>query len=562
MFDPEETAVDDYYDLGRYTRPITTSSADAQRWFDRGLVWRYAFNHEEAIKCFRAAAEHDPECAMAHWGVAYASGPYYNKPWSDFAAGELAETLASVRRATEAAVALADRATPVERALIGTLPLRYPSDHAAESDEPRAWDDAYAAAMRRVHAEFPNDLDVNALFAEAMMNRTPWQLWDLRNGRPAPGADTVEIVGVLEGAIRLNERQSTPHPGLLHFYVHAMEMSPHPERALRAADAMRNLSRDAGHLCHMPSHIDILVGDYHSALEANELAIEADRKYVDREGPYNFYTLSRCHDYHFKLYAAMFLGQFRPALAAAEEIVATVPEALLRQATPPMADRVEGFVPMKAHVLVRFGRWHDILEEPLPADPDLYLATTAIWRYARGVARSSLGQTSETEAERERFEVAFARVPESRKFFENSYVDILAIAAEMLSGEIEYRRGNHDIAFAHLRAAVALDDGLPYDEPWGWMQPARHALGALLLEQGHVEEAAQVYREDLGLDQTRNRVSRHPDNVWSLVGYVECMQRLGNDAEAARAQGRLDLAMARADPEIHASCFCRVGAIE
>jgi tetratricopeptide (TPR) repeat protein len=542
----------DYYDLGTYARPVTTSSSEAQVWFNRGFLWRYAFNHEESIQCFRRVAEHDPGCAMAYWGIAHASGPYYNKPWGDFSEEELNETVASTRRATEAALARAHNATPLETALIRTLERRYASDQLPGYDGLRAWDDAYAAAMRDVYAESSNDLDVSALFAEAMMNRTPWQLWDLESGEPAPGADTPEIVEVLEWALRLmDERADVPHPGVLHMYIHTMEMSPHPERALRAADALRELAPDAGHLDHMASHIDIQCGDYHAALSANDRAIEADRKYLEREGPFNFYTLSRCHDYHFKLYAAMFLGQYRPALEAANEMIATIPEALLRQATPPMADWLEGFVPMKAHVLVRFGRWQEIVDEPVPDDPDLYLATTAVLRYAKGLAHAALAQIVEAEAAQRRFEEAFARVPATRMFFNNRYVDILAIAAEMLHGEIEYRKGNHERAFAHLRAAVALDDGLPYDEPWGWMQPPRHALGALLLEQGHADEAADVYRADLGLDTTHSRVSRHPDNVWSLHGYVECLRRLGRHQEAAAAQPRLDLAMARADPEIH-----------
>jgi tetratricopeptide (TPR) repeat protein len=414
--------------------------------------------------------------------------------------------------------------------------------------------------MRDAYAAFEDDLDVSALFAEAMLNRTPWQLWDLGSGEPAPGADTLEAVAVLEEAMRLVERRGdAPHPGILHLYIHVMEMSPHPERALKASDALRDLVPDVGHLLHMPSHIDILCGDYYAGLVANDRAIRADRKYLEREGAFNGYTFYRIHNYHFKLYAAMFLGQFRPALEAAEELVATTPEALLRHPTPPMADWLESFVGMKVHVLVRFGRWQEILDEALPDDPAFYCVTTALWRYARGIAYAALGQIAAAEEEQARFSDAFARVPQSRKMFNNTCTDLLAIADAMLRGEIEYRKGNHDSAFAHLRAAVARDDSLPYDEPWGWMQPARHALGALLLEQGRVEEAAQVYRADLGLDTTLSRASRHPNNVWSLHGYVECLHRQGKHAEAAAAQARLDLAVARADVEISASCFCRIG---
>jgi len=336
-------------------------------------------------------------------------------------------------------------------------------------------------------------------------------------------------------------------------------MSPHPERALRASDALRDLVPDAGHLRHMPSHIDVLCGHYYAGLVANDQAILADRKYLEREGPLNFYTLYRCHDYHFKLYSAMFLGQYRPAIAAANELAATIPEELLRVTTPPMADWLEGFAAMKVHALVRFGRWQEILSEPLPGDTELYSVTTAMLHYAKGLAYAATAQIAAAEVEHQRFLAAFARVPETRYIFNNKCTDILAVAAAMLRGEIAYRRGQHASAFDYLRQAVALDDGLPYDEPWGWMQPARHALGALLLEQNQVEEAAQVYQADLGLDSTLSRASQHPENVWSLHGYMECLHRLGRDLEAAAVQPRLDLALARADVAITASCFCRIG---
>lgn len=550
----------DYYDLGTYSRSVTTKSAQAQRWFDRGLLWCYAYNHEESVRCFRKAVEYDGDCAMAHWGIAYASGPNYNKRWDAFAEDELRQALVTARQATDSALRCAASGTPAEQALIRALDQRYQSEQMVSNDAFSAWNDAYAAAMRGVYAAFQDDLDICALFAEALINRTPWQLWDLRTGKPADGADTLEAVTVLERALRLiDERGDQPHAGVLHMYIHTMEMSPHPERALRACDALRDLVPDAGHLLHMPSHIDVLCGHYYAALVANSRAIQADRIYLEREGPLNFYTLYRSHDYHFKLYSAMFLGQYRPAREAADELIASIPEQLLRVTNPPMADWLEGFVGMKLHVLVRFGKWQAIADEALPDDPELYSVTTAMIHYAKGVACAANAQVAEAEAERQRFLDACARVPETRYIFNNKCIDILAIAAEMLLGEIEYRKGSYDRAFAHLRRAVELDDTLPYDEPWGWMQPARHALGALLLEQNHVEEALQVYRADLGLDTTLSRASQHPDNVWSLHGYVECLRRLGKHEEAAAAQLRLDLALARADVEINASCFCRVG---
>jgi len=524
----------DYYDLGTYSRPVTTRSPEAQVWFDRGLMWCYAYNHAESVSCFRKAAELDPNCAMAYWGIAYASGCNYNKKWEAFAPDELQQAVATARVATETALAHLDDASPVEQALIRALTQRYQSGEVVPYETFAAWNDAYAAAMREVYAAFPDDLDVCALFAEALINRTPWQLWDLKTGQPTAGADTLEAVAVLERAMA---QMAAPHPGVLHMYIHTMEMSPHPEKALRASDQLRDLVPDAGHLRHMPSHIDVLCGLYHEGVVANSKAIEADRKYLAKEGPINFYTLYRSHDYHFKLYSAMFLGQYRPALEAADELIATIPEKLLRVTNPPMADWLEGFVPMKLHMLVRFGKWQEIFDAPLPDDRDLYCVTTAMLHYAKGVAHAASNQVDAAEAQRKLFVDAFARVPETRYVFNNKCTDILAIAAAMLNGEVEYRKRNYDAAFAHLRKSVELDDNLPYDEPWGWMQPARHALGALLLEQGHVDEAAQVYRADLGLDNTLSRASQHPDNVWSLHGYVECLHKLNRHDEAAMMQG-------------------------
>ena len=546
------------YDLGGYSRPVTTASPDAQAWFDRGLAWMYGYHHEEAITCFRRAIEADPECAMAWWGIGYSAGPNYNKPWEAFDADDARRSLATAHDAAARAGAIAEagKATKAEAVLIGALRHRYPSDEPADDMCP--WNDAYADAMREVHGAHGDDSDIEALFAEAIMNRTPWALWDLKTGTVAEGAQTEEAIRVLEaGMARREARGDSPHPGLLHMHIHLMEMSPHPERALRSCDLLRDLVPDAGHLCHMPTHIDVLCGDYRAVVETNEKGIVADRKFLEREGAINFYSLYRCHNYHFKIYGAMFLGQYGPAIEAADEMIGTLGEELLTVESPPMADWLEGFVPMKQHVLIRFGKWRDILAQELPGNQDLFCVTTAMMRYARAVACGVLGKVGEAEAEAARFDEALARVPDTRYVFNNTCLDILAVAREMMLGEIEYRRGLFDAAFAHLRRAVELDDNLPYDEPWGWMQPARHALGALLLEQGRVEEAAPVYRADLGFDATLSRACQHPENVWSLHGYHECLERLGRREEAIILKQRLDIALARTDVPVTASCFCR-----
>ena len=548
---------DNYYDLGSHERRVTTASPQAQLWFNRGLVWCYAYHHEESVACFKKAVEHDPGCAIAHWGIAYAAGPNYNKPWEAFDEVDMSQSLAEAHGAAKRALDLKDSASPEEQALIEAIQQRYPAETPAE--DLSIWNDGYADAMRQVYRDFPEDLDIATLFAEAIMNRTPWALWDLKSGAVAEGADTLEAIEVLEKAMAaMAAAGAERHPGLLHMYIHLMEMSPHPERALKAGDQLRGLVPDGGHLQHMPTHIDVLCGNYNDVVVSNSAAIVADRKFLEREGALNFYSLYRCHNYHFKLYGAMFLGQYGPALAAAEEMISTLPEELLQVESPPMADWTEGFIGMKLHVLIRFGKWQEILAEPLPENRALYCVTTAMLHYARGIAHAVLGDTASAEAEQSLFEAAYDKVPDSRYVFNNSCRDILAVAQEMLKGELAYRRGEHDHAFSHLRKSVELDDNLPYDEPWAWMQPARHALGALLLEQNRIEEAEAVYRADLGLDDTLSRACQHPDNLWSLHGFHECLTRLGKSEEAKLVKLRLDLALARADRPIKASCFCRL----
>ncbi len=546
----------DYYDLGSHTRAITTSSPDAQLWFDRGLIWTYGFNHEEAVRCFERALESDPNCAMAHWGIANASGPNYNRDWDVMEEDELAAALTASHQATAKAMALRDHCSLAESGLISALQARYQSATPQTLEQMDAWNDDYADAMREVYLAHPDDLDIAALFAEALMTKTPWLLWNLVESRPADGTSTVEARGVLERA--LENPAAREHPGVLHMYIHLMEMSPFPELALRAGDWLGPLVPDSGHLIHMPTHIDVLCGQYQNVVTRNHQAVLADRKFLDREGLLKPYTLYCAHNSHFEIYGAMFMGQYETAIAAAGDLERILPHELIALEDPPMADRVESFRPMRMHVYIRFGRWQEIIDTPLPEDQELYCVTTATIHYAKSVAYSAIGRIAEAEAERDLFEAALARVPDTRYQFNNVSLDILAIAREMLYGELEYRKGNHDLAWEHLRRSIELDDGLLYDEPWGWMQPTRHAFGALLLEQGHIEESAAVYRADLGLDGSLARAFQHPENVWALHGYHECLQRLGQHDEARMIKQRLDLALARSDTRIHASCFCRM----
>lgn len=540
------------YDLGAYRRETSTSSRDAARWFDRGLVWCYGFHHEEAIRCFERAVELDGDFALARWGIAFAAGPNYNKPWEAFDPEDLERSLRRAYDENARALVLAQHASPVERALIEALRARYETPEPVEDLD--AWTRAYADRMAEVHAAYPDDLDVAALYADALMNVTAWQLWDVWTGEPAPGARTLEARQVLETAMARPGGMS--HPGLLHLHIHLVEMSAHPEDGLPAADALRDLVPDAGHLLHMPSHIDVLVGEYARVVADNDRAIAADDRFFDRTEAPAFYSLYRAHNHHFRIYGAMFAGRRQVALDAADALAATLPEALLRVDVPPMADWLEGFVGMKLHVLVRFGMWDEILALAPPADRELYAVTTAMTWYAKGVALAVLGRVAEAQDMRTGFREALDRVPETRYVFNNSCRDILAVAGAMLEGELAYRSGDLDRAWQELRRAIQLDDELPYDEPWGWMQPTRHAYGALLLEQGQADEAARVYEADLGLDPTLPRAQQHPNNVWSLRGYHQCLTLLGRTEEGSAIKAQLDRALGIADVPIHASCFC------
>lgn len=539
------------FDLGNYSRKVS-DVAETQKWFDRGLVWLFAYNHEEAIVCFEKALKTDSGCTLAHWGIAYAIGPNYNKPWEVFTPEEKAPALERAHAALTAGLALTT-ATTAERALIEALASRYPID--PEIDDYQPFNDGFAAAMKPVYEAHPDDLDVAFVYTEAMMNRTPWQLWDFHNGIPNPEASTIDAMTVLERAFK-----ETPgawdHPGLLHMYIHLMEMSPFPERALRHGDQLNGLVPDAGHLVHMATHIDVLCGDYQNVLSRNLAAAEVDDKFKSHAGAANFYALYRIHNLHFALYGAMFLGQKTAAIDAAVRLRAEVPDDVVRV----YPDLFETFVAALPHVYIRFGMWSEALELGLPEDKELYTTTNALILYARAVAFANLGRHEEAQAAKAAFEAAYAEVPEERMLFNNTARDVLAVAEQMMLGEIAFKAGRRDEGLEHLRSSVALDDGLMYEEPWSWPQPTRHALGALLMDAGNYDEAEAAYRADLGLDGELPRPSQHPRNVWALHGLHECLLRRDETVERAHIKGLLDQAIARADIPIRASCLCSIKA--
>jgi tetratricopeptide (TPR) repeat protein len=547
------------FDLGSHSFPVGTDVLTAQQLFDQGLNWCFGFNQEEGLACFKEALNHDPDCAMLHWGIAYAAGPFYNMPWIDFSEPEAIGCTKFCRSYLDKAIALSDATPPLEKALIHALSLRIQKPHIVSQPEYNAWDDAYAKAMRQVNVDFQDSQFVMALCVEAMMTRTPWNMWDVKTCLPAEGADTYEAIQLCEYAIRLaDQRGEEQHPAILHFHIHLLEMSPEPELAIRSADRLGRLCPDAGHIRHMPGHIYVLCGDYEQAKTASEGAIRVNRKYLAYAGPYNYYTTARCHDLHLMMYTCMLLGQFQPAMAAAEEICENLtPDVIDLKDKPFIAATMEGYFAMKMHVLVRFGRWQDIVDAPMPDNLDLYCVSTAMHHYAKGIAFAALKDFSNANAQKDLFYQVMCRIPTSRKFFNNPAIATLGVGEKMLLGELEYHKGNHKIAYAHLRESVQRCDDLHYSEPWPWMHPPRHALGALLMEQGHYHEAEAVYRADLGLTKVVPRCAQHRSNVWALHGLVECLTQRGEILERAGLKIELDRTMAATDTPIRSSCCCR-----
>jgi tetratricopeptide (TPR) repeat protein len=549
------------FDLGEYTRRISTTSAEAQDWFDAGLNWCYAFNKAEGVNSFKKALEYDPQCVMAHWGMAHGSGPFYNLTWRDHGEREANAATATAFKHIALARALVNKATHVEARLIEAQACRIQKPHAVLPEEFDRWDDDYAAEMRRVHREYPDDADVTALFVEALITRTPRRLWDVKTGRPARNSDVLEALSVCERGIdvvRLTGAQ--PNPALLHLHIHILETSNEPERALASAAALAPLCPDGGHLNHMPAHVHMLVGDYQSARRASELAIAANDKFLACAGTLSPYTTACAHDLLLMMHACMFLGAYGDAIGAAGKLGSMVTENLLAVPDrPKFVTSLEGYNSMRTHVLVRFGKWKEIIDEPMPATPAAYPVTTAMLHYAKGVAHATLRDFTAAERERVLFLECVSRIPADRKVFNNTAKSILSVAESMLEGELAYHKGQYETAFAHLREAVSRDDGLEYVEPWAWMHPPRHALGALLAEQGHFSEAESCYRADLGLSPGVQRCAQHPNNVWALQGLVECLQVRGAVDELKDVELRLSAAKALSDTTIAAACMCRTG---
>jgi tetratricopeptide (TPR) repeat protein len=513
------------FNLGTYHRAVSTANAAAQKAFDQGLAWSFAFNHGDAERAFREAARLDDALAMAWWGVALVNGPHINNATVDEAHSKVAwDALGEAKKRREAA-------SEVEKALIDALGARYAWPPPADR---RALDEAYAAAMADVFKRFPKDADVATLYAEALMDVRPWDQWT-RDGQPQPG--TLEVVQALETARGLNP----DHPGALHLTIHALEASPQPERAREAADRLRNLVPDAGHLVHMPSHIDVRLGRWQEAAVANEKAMAADERYNARKLEPGFWGLYMAHNQHFLGYTAMMEGRREAALDHMQGVVAMFPVSFVKE----NAAFMDAFMTSHLEALKRFGEWQAVLEakpvvEGLPV-------STAHRHMTRAVALSALGRVREAEKEAAAVRQAVAARSKDGGGGSHTPAAAMAVGLPYVEGEIAYRKGDKTAAIAKLREAVALEDGLKYDEPPAWTVPTRHSLGAVLIASRRYADAEQVYREDL---------KRYPENGWALRGLAQALEAQGKRPEAEDVKARLAKAWARADVVVDSSCLC------
>lgn len=481
--------------LGSHTHPIATKSELAQKFFDQGIALVYGFNHDEAARLFARAAELDPKSPMPHWGIALALGPNYNMP-------PMPEREAKAWEAIDKAIALAKSAPPNERAYVEALVKRYSKD---PNEDRKQLAVLYKDSMKRVMRQYPDDLDAATLYAESYMNLRPWSLWSA-DGVPAEG--TLEIVEVLEGVMRRDPN----HPGANHYYIHAIEASKTPERALPSAMRLGALMPGAGHIVHMPSHIFLRVGDFELSAKVNETASDVDRKYIERSGAKGVYPLMYySHNLHFVSFVRMMQGRADDSLEYARRLRKNVAGAI---------DDMPMLAPYGAFewlMMTRAGKWKEMLAEPEPTDKAPVMH--AFYRLARGVAFAGMGNAGEAQAERERMEAACMRIPEAETFMINPTRSVMAIGLAELDARIARVKKDNAAELAHWRKAVDAMDKLMYMEPPEYHYPVRESLGGALLRQGKAAEAEQVFRRDL---------EQNPRNGRSLFGLLESLKMQGN----------------------------------
>ncbi|MDI1444491.1 hypothetical protein [Polyangium sp. 6x1] len=513
--------------MGSLHRPITTSVPAAQRYFDQGLTLAYAFNHAEAERSFLEAARLDPTCVMCFWGAALVLGPNINAPMSD---DVVPRAYAHIQRAR--ALATKTAVTRTECELVEALALRYAPAPVADRS---ALDLAYAGAMKKVAKRLPNDVDVLALYAESLMDLSPWNYWE----HGMPRGNTEEITSALERAMKLDPN----HPGANHYYIHVMEASPTPARALDVADRLADLVPGAGHLVHMPSHIYFRLGRYRDAALASERAIVVDDRYVPLADPSNMYlVMYRIHNWHFLWAAATLQGRSAEALRAARSIPGLLGDAARHHSA--IATIIEHFQAAPLYAMVRFGRWQEILNEPAPPQERLY--SRGVYHYARAIAYSRRGDAAAADREFAALETLAAEPSLLRATVSgvNSASAVLGVALAVARGELAADRGDLHTAIRELQFAVVLEDQLRYMEPPDWHHPTRQILGAVLLRAQRAADAERVYREDL---------EKLPENGFSLFGLAHALGLQGKEREAALVIGRFGIAFAGADIRLESS---------
>lgn len=504
-------------EMGTTHLRVTTSTPQAQAFFNQGLALVYGFNHEEAVRAFRRAAELDPQMAMAHWGVALALGPNINMPM-DAAQGAMAY------EALRKAQSLAPSASERDQAYIDALAKRYTGDPASFGMEQAQ---AYAQAMRALAQKYPDDLDAATLYAESLMDLRPWQLWSA-DGKPAEG--TEEIMAVLESVLRRDPN----HLGANHYYVHTVEASPHPEWALPSAARLEVLAPGAGHVVHMGGHVYMRTGDYASVIAVNEKGVAADRAYIEKTGATGIYPIMyAAHNFDFLVTAYSMSGQFDKAMQAAQELDGRA-EAVIRE-----IPIVEVLLTRSPGVLVRFQKWDDVLNLPEPGADRPYLR--AFRQYARGLAFAARGNVQLAEQELKALETSRTDLPTEAGFSLNSMARIAAVAHAILAARIAEAKGDHQAAIEHFQQAVALQDALAYNEPPDWYYPVRESLGGALLRAGRTQEAEVVFREDL---------ERSPRNGRSLFGLMHALRAQGKQGAADEIQRQFEVAWKDADTQL------------
>ena len=514
--------------LGRHHFRISTYVPMAQRYFDQGMILMYGFNHSEAARSFRYAQTLDPTCAMCFWGEALVLGPNINAPMDS-------SVIAQTQNAIEQALSLQKKSSEKERALIQALTKRYSKE---DPPDRSMLDVSYAEAMRQVAQQFPDDPVIGSLFAESLMDIHPWDFWT-REGTPQPW--TPEILSTLEHVLTLNPNFPLGH----HLYIHMLEASPYPEKALSSASRLPALVPGSGHLVHMPAHIYIRLGLYRNAVAANQNAVNVDQHYLKHPHAESLYTAAYVpHNHHFLWAAASKLGQHQLAKQSANDTAAQVSPEAMRD--PEFGGTLQHYWLMPLFTKALFGQWQEILQEPAPPADLLYPA--GIRHYARGLAFLRKDQLDQAKYELGRLKkiVKDPAITALTIFDLNSIPHILKIAQAVLSGEIEAQQGNYDQSVTYLQQAVKLEDDLNYTEPKDWYLPSRQVLGAILLQAGKAHEAEQAYREDLKV---------HPQNGWTLFGLVESLNAQGKPTEAKTAQREFKDAWADADISLTSSRF-------